>query len=365
MKVLIVDDDTTSRMLLRKTLKDGGDEVREAVNGLEAWEIIQQSQHEIVLTDWMMPLLDGLELVRRIRERIKPAPLVFMITAIGSVQAKGKALESGADGYITKPFHPADVLAEIENGLNRQRQGGVFGPAFASQKRVSEPPFVGVGIAASTGGPSTLRKVIPGIVSSQRASFFVVQHGPVWMLESFAARLQDDTAMKVNLAEHEMPIVPGEMFLAPGDQHMVIDPAKYSLLLNGDPPENFVRPAADPLFRSMARVFGKKCIAVVLTGMGRDGTIGSGYIAASGGIVIAQDPATAILPSMPQTVVDLRIATIVKPAEEIGKAITARVDELSRNFKPGIIATQAARSPERALQDAGIAGNKDRTVRTA
>ena len=333
MKVLIAEDDNTSRLLLRATLQKGGYEVTDAVNGLDAWEIIRQTRHDIVLTDWMMPGLDGLELVRRIRERVKPAPLIFMITALASDQAKRKALESGADGYITKPYHIDHMLAEIENGLSRQRQGAVFGPSTV-HGRVSEPPVIGVGIAASTGGPSTLRRVIAGIVPSQRASFFIVQHGPVWMLESFAARLQEDTAMKVNLAEHEMPIVPGEMFLAPGDQHMVIDHTRYLILLNGDPPENFVRPAADPLFRSMAKVFGKKCIAVVLTGMGRDGTIGAGYIGAGGGIVIAQDPATAILPSMPQSVVDLRIATIVKPAEEIGKAITAQVEQLARTFGP-------------------------------
>jgi two-component system, chemotaxis family, protein-glutamate methylesterase/glutaminase len=102
-----------------------------------------------------------------------------------------------------------------------------------------------------------------------------------------------------------------------------------SLSLNQDPPENFVRPAADPLFRSVAKAFGRDAVAVVLTGMGRDGTIGAGYVASAGGTVLAQDPATAILASMPQSVIDLRIATSVVPLDRMGAAISARIAALA------------------------------------
>jgi two-component system, chemotaxis family, protein-glutamate methylesterase/glutaminase len=346
MRILIVDDDNASRLMLRKTLKSMAYEVTESVNGLNAWDLIQQFRFDIILTDWMMPGLDGLELVHRIRERINPAPLLLMITSLASAEARVEALDSGADGFIGKPYHPDFVLSAIQQALNLQAQGSARGTCSVGQRRMSQPPFVGVGIAASTGGPSTVRRVIAGIVPTQLAAIFIVQHAPAWMLEAFVGRLQEDTTMKVRLAEHNMPVRPGEIYLAPGDKHMVIGQTDITIELDDGPPENFVRPAADPLFRSIARTFGSKCIAAVLTGMGRDGTIGSGYIAVNKGVVIAQDPGTAILPSMPQSVVDLGLAGIVRPAEEIGRVISEEVDRLSGNTKSLFGMSQQTRSRE-------------------
>ncbi|MGE5499326.1 MAG: chemotaxis protein CheB, partial [Syntrophothermus sp.] len=117
------------------------------------------------------------------------------------------------------------------------------------------------------------------------------------------------------------PVKKGEIYLAPGDMHMLINPEKLEIELSDGPPENFVKPSADPLFRSAAKVFGNRLIGVVFTGMGHDGSIGAGYINAAGGVVIAQDPSTAIANSMPQTLVDLRLAKHIAPVSEIPEII--------------------------------------------
>ena len=131
--------------------------------------------------------------------------------------------------------------------------------------------------------------------------------------------------MPVRLAQDGMKIAPGTVYLAPGDVHMVVNPDTLEIALVDDPPENYCRPAADPLFRSIATAFGKRCVAAVFTGMGRDGSIGAGYIAAAGGVVLAQDPKTATIGSMPQSVIDLRLANVVEPLDQMPEAIMLEV----------------------------------------
>ena len=330
MKVLIAEDDLVSRVLLEKILSKAGHEAVTARNGVEAWELLKKGAFDVLLTDWMMPEMDGIELSQKVRAALTPAPLISIITALALEGARARALDSGADDYLAKPYDPEEVLSRIDSGIKRLRQGGsVISPRAAGLK---PPPMTGVGIAASTGGPPTLLKLFAGIEATNDAAFFIVLHGPIWLFETFRPRLQAQTAMKVNVGEDGMAVRPGEVYLAPGGRHMVVDPQQIILRLNDDPEENFVRPAADPLFRSLARTFGRRAIGVVVTGMGHDGTIGAGYLAAAGGLVIAQEPATAILPSMPQSVIDLRIAKIVSPLDNLGNVISRNVRMLAREY---------------------------------
>jgi len=132
--------------------------------------------------------------------------------------------------------------------------------------------------------------------------------------------LQRVTDRPVHLGEPDMLIQEGHVYVAPGEHHMLVLPRVFSLDLNQEPPENFVRPAADPLFRSAAAAFGSRLVAVVLTGMGRDGTQGCSEVRTTGGRVLAQDPATAVASSMPRTVVQAGIAHEVVPLDQIGRA---------------------------------------------
>lgn len=332
MKVLVVEDNVSGRLLLIKILKKEGYQVLYSNNGAEAVELLKKESFDAVLTDWMMPKLDGIELIQYIRKNIRPVPVVMMITALDSKEAKEKALDAGADDYIAKPFHVHEIKERLENCIMRQKSELEASPA-AKEPGFKKPGFPALGIAASTGGPSTLTELFAALKPLKEAVVFVVLHGPAWMLKSFSERLQNRTGMDVLLAEDRMPIEKGKVYLAPGDIHMMIDPARMEIKLWDGPPENYVRPSADPMFRTIAGTFGKNSVAVILTGMGRDGSIGAGYIAAAGGIVIAQDPSGAIAPSMPQSVIDLRIAGVVAPLEKIPPVIEESLRNLTQSMK--------------------------------
>lgn len=333
LKILVAEDDLTSVTILRKILQKAGHQVVVSCDGVEALEAMARNTFDVLITDWMMPRLDGIELIHRIRKRDEPAPLIIVTTALAFAEARIKALDAGADEYLTKPYRPGVILESIKSGLARRSQpASAYRPVVVSTKSVVQPPFAGVGIAASTGGPPALRRVIRSITTPSAAAFFLVQHGPRWMLKAFAETLQQETALQVVLGEDGMPITPNTLFVAPGNRHMVIEPVRFKIKLTTDPPENFVRPAADQLFRSLVKCFGRYTLAVILTGMGCDGALGAAFVATTGGVVIVQDPDTALLASMPQTVIKFGFASLVVPLDEIGKMISAQAARLNKTL---------------------------------
>jgi two-component system, chemotaxis family, protein-glutamate methylesterase/glutaminase len=254
----------------------------------------------------------------------------MMVTALASPQARQRALEAGADVYVTKPIDAGLVIDALQKGLAQKRQGHQYEKLLKNAEGGWRGNIVGVGITASTGGPPMVRELLHGLTPTTDAAFFIVQHGPAWMLEAFVSRLQEETTMPVRLGKHDMRVEPGTVYLAPGDQHMIVDPCHPRILLTDDPPENYVRPAADPLFRSMATAFRQRALVVVLTGMGRDGTIGAGYVNVSGGTVLAQDPSTATVESMPGSVVALRIAKMFAPVPKLAVELNRLIQDVQR-----------------------------------
>jgi len=319
MNILIAEDVPSNKFLFGRILRGDGHEVATVSNGFEAVDKLKGNSFDLIVVDLMMPKIDGIELIKFIKNNIHPKPIILVISALISDDAKLRAFQAGADEYITKPLAKDDLVNTVnfllhggksENNLN-----------FKPLKIKALPDFVGVAIAASTGGPPSLTKVFQNLKPNNRAAFFVVLHGPVWMLSSFTNRIASVNQMKVHLGETGIPIKPGEIYIAPGERHMVINHEKMEIEINDDPPENFIKPAADPLFRSVAKVFRSKSIGVVLTGMGSDGAIGAGHIAASNGIVIAENPNTAVLSSMPKSVVDLGLAREVVNLDKIADVI--------------------------------------------
>jgi len=334
-RVLVVEDELTNAILLKRILLREGYTVTVVNNGLDAKQLLERDTFDAVLTDWMMPQMDGIELIKFIRENIKPNPLVIMITALVSESAKIYALESGADDYIAKPIDVDEISIVLNDGLNRLLQVSEANKvtSHTTGEAKTLPPFAAVAIAASTGGPPTLLEVFRNIESNTKAVFFVVQHGPAWMLETFAQRLLKETGFNVQLASNFVTPVLGNVYLAPGDKHLSIDPISYKMLLDEGPKENFVRPAADPLFRSVAKAFGRYCVAVVLTGLGKDGSQGLTHIANAKGTIIIQDPSTAIAPSMPQAALNTVSNFRKIAAKNIGRAISEAVFPLAASIK--------------------------------
>lgn len=330
MNVLIAEDDPTALFILQKMLEKEGFSITSATNGLEAFNHIQHKKFDAVLTDWMMPKMDGIELIRKIRDFVKPPPLIVVITSISSASARSHALESGADEFMTKPVYPKAVIELLKNCEQKKNQPLLKPSVFSFNKPQTPSKFFGVFIGASSGGPNAIRRVFQKIEKTTQASFFVVLHGPAWVLETFAELLQTDTSLRVEMVrDHAIP-QPGCVYIAPGDKHMtLIQKDDIFIQLNNGPVENFVRPSVDPLFRSGAGIFGKSALGVILTGMGCDGSMGAAHISRAGGTVIVQDPVTAMVSSMPQKTIDLGVVKDILNVDKIGEVISYYIKTLS------------------------------------
>lgn len=326
MNILVVDDNSPFRVFLRKILIKKDYKVFLAENGIKALEILETEDIDAVLTDWMMPLMDGMELVKAIREKFKNPPAIIVITALALKEAFDKALAAGADEYLPKPVSKEAVLNTLKNVLERRGQDLAQREIESQPTPRTLPEYFGIGIAASTGGPITLVSFLSKLKASNKLSYFIVLHGPDWMLRSFVERVREKCELPVHLGREGLSIKPGCIYISPGESHMIINPKNMQITLSDAPPENYVKPSADPLFRSIAAAFGNKSIGIILTGMGHDGTLGAGYIRTAGGFIIAQDPATAVIPSMPKSIIDLNIAHKTAKIAEIQDIITHHIN---------------------------------------
>jgi two-component system chemotaxis response regulator CheB len=329
-KILVVEDEITNTILMKRLLIKAGYDVTIAFNGEEAVQEMEKDTYDAVLTDWMMPLMDGIELIRRIRENTKPLPYIMMVTALVSEGAKTHALDSGADDYIAKPIDVNELLTRLKDGL--QKKAGKLSESTITiddLKSDAKPTHIGVAIATSTGGPPTIIKLFQKLDPSLNASFFLVQHGPPWMLETFSLRLDNETNFKVLLGASTQISKKGNVYVAPGDRHMILGNSNFGLKLTDGPKENFVRPAADTLFRSVAKYYGEHSVGVVLTGLGKDGTNGSLAIQKVGGSLFAQDPKDCIAPSMPTSIIEKASSIATGNIDQLAEKINKTVAELS------------------------------------
>lgn len=322
-RILIAEDIATMALVIQRLLRERGHFVRHVGDGRSALERLHAEPFDLLVTDWVMPGMDGIELILRLRAELREPPPIVMQTAVDTADAREAVLEVGADEYLAKPWSHGDLVGVVERCLARRRA-----PRFSVTPRNAPrprqaPPFPCVCLAASTGGPVTMRGVLEALPPTMHAAFVVVVHGPAWMLESYAKQLARTCTMPVDLAATGMQLVPDHVFVAPGDRHTVIDSHTRALQVVDMPPENWVRPAADPLFRTAAAAFGRATIGVVMTGLGRDGTRGAATIVGAGGRVIVQEPASCIASPMPTSVIDAGIPCRVVPAGDIANAISA------------------------------------------
>lgn len=305
-KILIAEDDKRNADLLKKILMKAGYSIDITSNGLEAYEAIKNKQYDALLTDWMMPKMDGIELIKKVRKTISPVPVILMLTALSSDEAREIALDSGADNFVGKPYDPMELLDLVKDIFAIKDQEITLLPRPLPSVTPEIPPFSAVCMAASSGGPQTVREVLKALPVINEAVFFIVQHGPEWALRDMARNWAKVSNMDLILGEDGMAVKPGKIYLAPGNRHMTVRASSFKINLIDGPSENYVKPSADPLFRSVAKAFGARSIAVVMTGMGCDGALGAGHIYAVKGTVIAQDPKTALVFGMP----DMTIRTV-------------------------------------------------------
>jgi two-component system chemotaxis response regulator CheB len=317
-KILVVDDIVTNVSILRANLVKMGHEVVTARDGIEAGCFLEKEAVDIVMTDWLMPKRNGVELVQWIRSTVHPVPIIVMVTALGSREAQIQAIEAGVDEYLVKPIVLKDIHDVLEGLEQRKNQHmTVTLPPSLRLEKKGPIPFPGVAIVAGTGGATSLRSIIKGFDHSVQAAFFIVLHGPGWASETLAEIMQQESVLDVRMASHGCAVVPGTVYVAPEDGHMILTPDGKTIHIVQQPPENYLRPAADPLFRSLAEAYGKKAIGVVLAGTSCDGAVGCGYIKVAQGAILIQRPTEAVSSQMPKNILSFNLQDAVLPVEQI------------------------------------------------
>jgi chemotaxis response regulator CheB len=326
-KILVVDDDAVSALVLTRALTQAGHEVEMASTGLQAFEQLRGGTFAVLVTDWMMPDLDGLELIRRVHQHLVPAPVIVMVTCLESPQAQAHALASGADEFLVKPVSPKEAVDAVRLALTRHRDAGFpSGDVRATiRPRRSTPtaaPFPLVVVGANAAGPAALRLLLRGLPrEASCAALVLAQHLQPQMLVALVEVLQRETRLEVVLGTPGMALQPGRVILGPGTHDIEIAARMRCIELTAGSADAHVRPAADPLFRAAAETFGPACIGVILTGMGRDGTLGAAAIRARGGTVVVVAPGPLVASAMPESAIRAGHASVVVPVDRIGEAV--------------------------------------------
>lgn len=324
-RVLIVDDSAVARQAISKALREAGMEVAAlAPNGRVGVAAVESTRPDAVVLDLEMPEMDGMAFLRRVRPGHPNLPIiVFSALTTQGAAASLAAMSAGASAYALKPSAlrgsgPGDLEAELIPQLqallqhsSSSRRGSAAAPARARALAPATGEDVrAIAVAVSTGGPNTLSTLIAQLPRDLKVPIFVVQHMPPTFTRMLAQRLAAAGPVAVVEAQHDELVRPGVVYIAPGGRHLVPvrGPGGVRVRLTDEPPENSCRPAADVTFRAAVNAYGSGVLGVVLTGMGRDGTAGARAIVAAGGSVLAQDPDTAVVGSMPASVLDAELA---------------------------------------------------------
>ncbi|MEN3038897.1 MAG: chemotaxis response regulator protein-glutamate methylesterase [Candidatus Kryptonium sp.] len=306
--------------------------VAQASNGREAIEKAKQCKPDVITLDIEMPEMDGLTALRFLRSEV-PQAKVIMFSSLTQEGAKAtlEALSLGAYDFVPKPSTKSflESVKKIESDLVPKIKSVTIPKEIKGFKpniqttRLRPGIYRALGIGVSTGGPQTLMEIFKNIPSTLKVPVFVVQHMPPLFTRQLAERLDKISPLTVKEAEHGEQVKEGFVYIAPGDYHMkvVANNRDKVISLTKDSPVNNCRPAVDVLFETLAETYNGTCLAIVLTGMGRDGTDGARKIKQKGGGIIAQDAQSSVVFGMPRAVIEAGLADEILSLQDIPKRI--------------------------------------------
>jgi len=355
-RVLLVDDSAVIRGLMDRALSlDTAIKViGSAANGQVAITMAEKEKPDIIILDIEMPVMDGITALPQLL-RVSPATKIIMASTLThrNAEISMSALAKGASDYLAKPsakfgkdvedFY-RDLIAKIKALANFKdvssapRAAPVLATAVKTPSgdvvRLNAEPLRSAGIkalaiASSTGGPQALMTLFAGLEGKiSHIPIFITQHMPPTFTAILAEHLSKAGKRTITEAKDGMVAMPGEAYIAPGDYHMVMKQQADKIIIhtNQDPQENFCRPAADPMLRSLSAIYGKQLLLVVLTGMGQDGLEGAKVVVRNGGHVIAQAEASCVVYGMPKAVVENQLCKAVLPLAEIGTYLVQNLE---------------------------------------
>jgi two-component system chemotaxis response regulator CheB len=345
-RVAIADDSPFTCNLLASYLEAGGDcrVVGMAHDARATLELIRGESPDVLTLDLQMPGGDGLELLKELTG--EPSTAVVVISGVTRLAAATtlRALELGAVDFILKytpgaPVSRASLRREIVSKVKiaaASRTGLRSLPAAAAVlTTATAPPRAPAKLAprkdatgvvvlgASTGGPRAISDVIAHLPADFAPPCVVVQHLPAAFTQPFAVQLSRHTPLRIEVAEPGARLEPGLILVAPGSMHLTVR-ADGRIHLQQPAPKDVYRPSIDQAMTSAAEAFGAATIGIVLTGSGDDGAVGLKRIREAGGEGFVQDPASCVVPSMPERAIDRAGADHVAPPARIGQLLAAR-----------------------------------------
>ncbi len=339
-RVLLCDDSGIVRTVLERLLRSDTSikVVAKAANGLEAIETVQAGGIDVVVLDIEMPVMDGLAALPRLLAADRAVKVLMsstMTTKGGAVALE--SLRLGAADFIPKPTSVGAVGTDEEfrteliakvRGLGRQshasraRKAAVTPQASTSSLQLRAAPRqrpTVLAIGSSTGGPAALLTLFQALGDRVAVPILLTQHMPASFTAQFADHINRLGGATCAEAVHGEPLRSGHVHLAPGNRHMTVvgREGNATIALTDDPPENFCRPAVDPMLRSLSAAYPGRVLTLMLTGMGQDGLRGAERVVADGGSVIAQDEASSIVWGMPGAVARAGLCQTILPLNEL------------------------------------------------
>lgn len=364
--VLLVDDSAIIRGLMNKALTANSHItiVGSASDGRQAIALAKELKPQVIILDIEMPIMDGISALPELL-KVSPDSKIIMSSTLTlrNASISLQALSLGATDYLAKPT--AKFGNEVEDFYRELTTkilalGGYhYTPAIAAEPRVvhaatqsdapaahkpAPAPIVklasgellnpfgikALAIASSTGGPQALVTLFTQLKGHlKNVPVFITQHMPPTFTTLLADQLAKASERPSAEGKNGEIVVAGRTYVAPGDYHMLAHKGannEITISLNKNPQENFCRPAADPMLRSLSAAYGNHLAVVVLTGMGQDGLEGAKEVVRNGGSVIAQDEASCVVYGMPRAVVENQLCKAVLPLNDIGQLLVRQID---------------------------------------